>query len=109
MSDWKSPHPLICSAVLLAFIVFKLSKCESADEAYCSDICWLTRAQTVVADCLTIDGSISSSRISRVTSAMIASSSCLLCFMMFLQIAADLFSKACSGTMQRNCDNHLRR
>src|SRR5687768_1788333 len=106
MSDWKSSHPRMCSALLLGFIVFSPSNCEVSDEKF-SAACWLTAAHTRDADWLITDGSTASSRMSRVVLSMIASKSCLLCFMMFLQIIADLFSQACSCAVQRDRDYHL--
>src|SRR4028119_2294362 len=114
MSDSKSAHPRICSVVLLVFIVFKFPKSEFADDEFSaaakfsSDICWLIRAHTRVADCSMIESLICSSRMPCVVSSMIASKSFLLSFMMFLQITADLFAQARSGAVQRDRDDHLR-
>src|SRR5688572_24933603 len=45
----------------------------------------------------------------RVASSMIASNSCLFCFMMFLQITSDLFTQPRPCTVKGDGDDHLRR
>src|SRR5437870_7599932 len=65
------------------------------------------RAQTRSAAASATDESTASLRISAVTLSRMESSSLLL-FMMFLQIASNLFSQLCASPMQNYTDYHLR-
>src|SRR5687767_112199 len=94
MSDWKSEQLLMCSAAgVLTLAGFSAAA---------------MRAQTREAASSTVRASGCSLRTLFMVWLMIASSSFLLCFMMFLQILTDLPAQAHARPVQRDGHDHLR-